>query len=239
MFSTIIFDMDGVLVTAKCRESALKDACRQIASKNERKLKEVWDFILKKWKLEKDHLKKYNWDFYIEKAQSEFNTDLKIDYESLIKANLEKAETYPDVVPTLYNLQGSYKLILVTNGFSKYQCPILKSLNLYKFFNKIFTSDSGFVKPDPKILGKDCPTGSEVLFVDDRLYQGIYLGKQIEATTFLLDRHYRRRLHKRLDKRYLGTKLNQELKEDKINISLEKVLPNYISNTLQDILKII
>ena len=85
-----------------------------------------------------------------------------------------RLQLYPGVDETLHQLQGHYKLGVVTNGQSSYAVPELNAVGLLHFFDPVIVSgDLGYGKPDPRLfetalrrLGLDA---SEVVFIGNDL----------------------------------------------------------------------
>lgn len=68
--------------------------------------------------------------------------------EIYLRHRFEDIELYDDVLPTLNRLKGKYKLGILSNGNSYPEKCGLKGL----FDFVVFSQDSGFEKPDPRIF---------------------------------------------------------------------------------------
>jgi len=232
----VLFDMDGTLVTPHCRESALQEIAAKIAQHAGLEPQEIYQQMIEVWHHERSIIKKYNWDAHIRTVQKKFQVRRPYSYVHYINKHLREARMYADVPSILEFLsRQGYHLYMVTNGYKQYQLPILKKLNLLKYFEKIYTPYDNVAKPNLKIF-KDEINGCDVaLCVDDQLYQGIYLGKKLHAKTCLIARSY----HHQPLKKFLRVKIKEELQEQRIPVSISQLKPDYIVNDLRKIRKIL
>ena len=94
----------------------------------------------------------FNWDGIIgEILPSAASTD-DHPFEEALLHSLERYQVrpYPEVLPVLSRLSRieGFNGVLLTNGFSSYQQPVLASCNLDQYFSKLYSPDrTGFVKP--------------------------------------------------------------------------------------------
>lgn len=234
----IIFDMDRVLVDDHCREKALEQGYEIVAKKANVSVEKVRDSVVDIWRSKKNTVESYDWAKNIEEAGKKLGVDVKIEFEKLIKNNVENAIPYPEVIDTLKKLKETkYVLVLVTNGYLRFQEPILRYVGIMEYFNDIMTSDkTGFSKPDPRVLGKYAELGKEALYVDDLLYQGVHLGKQIGALTYLVKRGFDG-ITKDISTESLAKMLEEERAPE--NIKPEQVRPDFMAGDISHIPNII
>jgi len=66
---------------------------------------------------------------------------------------IERVELFPEAVPVLHRLHGTYKMSIITNGFAETHDVKIERLELGRFFDHvILAGEMQLVKPDPKIF---------------------------------------------------------------------------------------
>jgi len=233
----VIFDMDGPLVTPDCRNAALAEVCSKLAKAANKNPEDVLKQILDVWKKETNNYDKYNWDLHIDKLRVNLGVKGKFDYAKAIKNNLKEASVYDEVYEVLKFIKSrGYLLYLATNGFEIYQMPILKSLKLVKYFDRMYmSSQKGILKPNVEFFDKDFNFKDVALLVDDLLYQGVYMGKKMKVKTCLIDRSF-----KDNDlKSYLKKKMDKEQIEQPFKLGVKDLKPDYVINDLRKIKEIL
>lgn len=74
-----------------------------------------------------------------------------------------------------------YRLVALTNGFYKYQFPVMERLGLAPLFDQIVTpEEAGCAKPDPQILQAVYALGTVVGHVGDRIDHDVVMANQEE-----------------------------------------------------------
>lgn len=72
---------------------------------------------------------------------------------------------------------AGFRLVVATNGFHRYQVPVLDALGILPFFDDVRTPDgTGFAKPDPRMLdGLEGHVGH----VGDMLYHDVLIARRL------------------------------------------------------------
>lgn len=116
----------------------------------------------------------YDWDDIVRQLLEQLSLSTVIDMESLIEKHAAPPKSYlleatiPDVLGKLQ--ERGYSLAAVTNGFWKYQYPVMEALGLSAYFEQIITPEKvGFAKPDVQIFEPLLSSGELVAHVGDRL----------------------------------------------------------------------
>ncbi|MCK9526303.1 MAG: HAD family hydrolase [Limnochordia bacterium] len=95
----------------------------------------------------------YNWDEIIALVASRLGFTGHIDVAALVRqfCTPEHIYAYPEVHETLEYLSTTeHPLVVLTNGFRKYQLPVLEALGVAEFFDEIYTPEvNGIAKPEP------------------------------------------------------------------------------------------
>jgi putative hydrolase of the HAD superfamily len=91
---------------------------------------------------------------------------------------IERVELFPEAVQVLHQLQGRYKMSIITNGFAETHDVKIARLELGRFFDHvILAGELRLVKPDPKIFQHAMQlaqvTPSESVMVGDRFNRDI------------------------------------------------------------------
>lgn len=136
-------------------------------------------------------LEAYDWDEIVHALIQELGVDAEIDVTALVKKHAVKPKVYVLEETMLDSLQcikqHGYQLAAATNGYFKYQYPVLKELQLHTMFDEVIASDtSGFAKPDPMILQALQKKGKVVAHVGDRIDHDIVMANQLEITSVLI-----------------------------------------------------
>jgi putative hydrolase of the HAD superfamily len=132
---------------------------------------------------------------------------------------------YREVVPALQELRGQgWRIGALTNGYARYQQPILVQLGLADLFDAIIAPDvTGYAKPDPRILTA-FGAGLEVrAHIGDLLSQDVYLARQLGVTAIWLRRG---RSGTAVTRRTLQRRLAVEQREVPHDLGPEDVWPD-------------
>jgi putative hydrolase of the HAD superfamily len=104
-----------------------------------------------------DMVAAYDWDDIFTSVVQQLGLSRQVHVAPYVEAFCERPENvprYPQVQAGLAALQEhGARLLVVTNGHARYQIPILRALDLERFFDRIATPDrAGYGKPDPRIF---------------------------------------------------------------------------------------
>lgn len=170
----VTFDLDGVLMQNPFRRGVFPHVCRALAPyiihdsdcSQQDAEKKVLRLIVDeaKARLHKGlFVEAYDWDGIIAKVAKDLadragcNDAPDFDIAALVRHYC----TQPDMIwrlPSAYESLSAlaelgYTTAVVTNGFRKYQLPVLEALGLADFFSFILTPEAaGYAKPSPEIF---------------------------------------------------------------------------------------
>ncbi|WP_096274251.1 HAD family hydrolase [Paucisalibacillus globulus] len=136
-------------------------------------------------------LEAYDWDNIVEDLLFELgNSSLKIDIEELVQKHSVSPKVYlleDNIIESLKSLEG-YSLAVATNGYLKYQLPVMKEIGLDLVFDEIITPEqSGYAKPNYKIL--DSLNKEEIYgHVGDRIDHDIVMANKMGITSIFINR---------------------------------------------------
>jgi FMN phosphatase YigB (HAD superfamily) len=135
----------------------------------------------------------YDWDDMVRRLLDELKLDLAIDVEQLVLKHSTAPKIYlleETVIPTLLKLKElGFSLATVTNGFYKFQYPVMKRLGISGLFDEIVTPElAGCGKPDVGIFRGLQESGQIVAHVGDRLDHDVYLANRSGIPSVLIYR---------------------------------------------------
>lgn len=98
----------------------------------------------------------YDWDDIVNLVAGSLGYREPIDVAALVRQHCtpEHIFAYPEVAETLAHLKTTpHPLLVLTNGFRKYQLPVLEALGIAGFFDAIYTPEvNGRAKPEPEFF---------------------------------------------------------------------------------------
>ena len=158
----ITFDLDGVLQSNPFGRGVFPEVCGKIGAKlvetEGQEPKTASQLVMqmirdeaKRRLLAGDYVGAYDWDDIICTVAEAVGSPARFDIEQLVikYCTSEYISSYPYAASTLTELSArGIKLAVVTNGFYKYQNPVMTSLGLRHFFDEFITPEMvGTVKP--------------------------------------------------------------------------------------------
>lgn len=135
----------------------------------------------------------YDWDAIVEELTTYYGYPERFDVADLVKAYCHepyiRSHDRADEVLQKLKAQG-WKIGVVTNGYTRYQVPVLKTLGLYPLIDQIVTPDLAHgIKPD-LVMFHAIPRVQEDVWVHvgDTLVHDIYGGRRAGANTVWVHR---------------------------------------------------
>lgn len=138
-------------------------------------------------------LEAYDWDNIIMNLLEKLKVPLQINIEELVNKHCETPKIHlleKTILNSLYSIKNKgYALAVATNGYYKYQYPVLKKLQLIDLFDEIITSDSaGMAKPDIQMLSSLKDRGEIVAHVGDRIDHDILMANNLGITSIFINK---------------------------------------------------
>lgn len=138
-------------------------------------------------------LEAYDWDDILVGIAKKLEIETDINVESMVIKHSKPSKVYLLEENMLFNLEKikrkGFRLAAVTNGYAKYQLPVLKQLGLDTVFEEVITSDSeGFAKPHTSILGKLLVKGEVIAHVGDRIDHDVQLANELGILSVFIHR---------------------------------------------------
>jgi len=126
----------------------------------------------------------YDWDVIFGEVAQGFGADPVPDVAGLVHHYCAVPDTIwllDRASETLAALHAAgFGLVATTNGFSRYQQPVLEALGIADRFERVLAPDTtGFAKPDPGILAG---VAGLVAHVGDMLYHDVLVARRLGVT---------------------------------------------------------
>jgi putative hydrolase of the HAD superfamily len=191
----ITFDLDGTLMQNPFGKWVFPEVEELISNQLQRKFKSTEALVREnELRMQQNRtVDAYDWDEMIRQLLKELQIDLEINVEQLVLKHSIAPKIYvleEAVIPTLIRLkEQGFSLATVTNGFYKYQYPVMKELGISEWFDEIITPEKvGYGKPDVNILRGLQESGQIVAHVGDRLDHDVYLANKTGVPSVLIYR---------------------------------------------------
>lgn len=142
---------------------------------------------------EERFLEAYDWDDIVTGVAGNLGAESAIDIERMVIKHSESPKIFlleDNMLDYLERIkEKGCHLAAATNGYSKYQLPVLQKLGLDKVFDEVITSDSaGFAKPNPAIMKKLLGEGEIVAHVGDRIDHDVVLANKLGIPSVFIHR---------------------------------------------------
>ncbi|SFM07348.1 Haloacid dehalogenase-like hydrolase [Paenibacillus sp. 1_12] len=189
----ITFDLDGTLMKNPFGEWVFPEVEELISNQLQRSFKSTEALVCEhELRMQQNRtVEAYDWDEMVRKLLQELQIDIEIDVEQLVLKHSIDPKIYlleKTIIPTLKRLKEmGFMLAVVTNGFYKYQFPVMKELGLDVWFDEIITPEKvGCGKPDVNILRELKERGQIIAHVGDRLDHDVYLANESGAQSVFI-----------------------------------------------------
>ncbi|WP_141603988.1 HAD family hydrolase [Terrilactibacillus laevilacticus] len=192
----ITFDLDGTLMQNPFSKWVFPEI-ESIFSAEYTGKKSIVDELISahKNKLNRgQYLEAYDWDNILKNFLERNSLPCSnINIEALVKKHSVKPKIYlleDNILNYLQRLRDKgFSLAVVTNGYYKFQYPVLQALNLSNLFDEIITPESiGFAKPNINMLSKFLKQEKIVAHVGDRIDHDVYLANQLGIYSVFINR---------------------------------------------------
>lgn len=259
----VTFDLDGVLIKNPFRDGVFPEV-REILKKqfidmhgfmppNLKKniMRDIFNEFRESLKSNKPYLA-YDWDRVVQKVANNMGCPGNINIADLVKkyCKFPYIYAYKEVEEVLDWLKcRDCRLVVLTNGYYKYQYPVLKTLGLDKYFEEIIVPEIiKDVKPGKKMFLKVYKNDDIWYHVGDSLLQDVYGANRIAIKSIWVQRDMPKDLTRlnpseRIKSKegyiFFKEKLDNEsqLKNSKFND--KEIMPEYIISSLQELKNII
>ena len=142
----------------------------------------------------------YDWEDILKQFLIVNEIPCEVNIEELVKKHC----VYPkiklleeNVIEVLEQLKRrGYRLAVITNGYAKYQQPVVDTLRLSGLFDYFITPERvNYAKPDIKIMESLLKKGEVVAHVGDRVDHDVFLAAKINIKSVFIYRNLPKRLY--------------------------------------------
>ncbi|WP_062108163.1 HAD family hydrolase [Bacillus niameyensis] len=188
----------------------------------------------------------YDWDNIIKQVLREEGIQLEINIESLVRKHSIPPKVYlleENLLNTLDRVkQKGFSLGVVTNGFYKYQFPVMESIGLADVMDMIVTPcQTDCAKPDISMVKRLPGEGEIVAHVGDRLDHDVSFANELGIQSILIDREMPEEMRKLAPvNRAQQTEYVEKLFKKGIYRDLQfekKYIPNIIIHSIYELLE--
>lgn len=196
----------------------------------------------------------YDWDGIIALVARSLGFTEHIDVAALVRhfCTPEHIYAYPEVHETLEYLSTTeHSLVVLTNGFRKYQLPVLEALGVADFFDAIYTPEvSGFAKPAPEFFlepQKQYPGGN--IHIGDTVIHDIWGANEVGITTVWVYHDLPEAVAKLPVSERTGHEMMEKLVEDGIardlnaaaypRVTVQNSMPDYVIKSLGELIQVL
>lgn len=189
----------------------------------------------------------YNWDDIVRKVFFEFGMSESIDVTELVIKHSIRPKVYlleRNVLQALGKLrEQGFHLAVVTNGFEKYQKPVMDELGLTALFDVIITPEKvGYGKPQTSMVNQLQAANNEIIaHVGDRIDHDVVFANELGVLSILIDLEMPEMI-RNLDPRIRAKQCTEWLKgkweketETKTKFLPESSLPDLLIYTVEEI----
>ncbi len=250
----ITFDLDGTLMQNPFVGYVFPEIERRLLEQNGKLEQIVQQFVLEhesRLKAEK-YAEAYDWDGIVAHYVKMNQLAIKIDVEEILRDYC--------IAPAIYLLEDNlseileelrekgYLLAVVTNGFKKFQLPVMDVLKLTSHFDIIVTPEEvGYAKPDKRVYGSIMELGEIAAHVGDRIDHDVLSANAIGVHSIWINRKLPQQLKGLLPnerskhpavKNIVREKLEKETKKQ-IDCLPEDALPQTIICSIAELVDIL
>jgi len=249
----VTFDLDGTLMQNPFGAWVFPEIAEVISGKLGRKIDIILEMVAEhELRMEQGrYVDAYDWDDILGLRCKQLGMEAPFEIEPLLRKHAV-APKISLLEPGILEILGAiksrgYSLAVVTNGFYKFQAPVMEGLGLLDYFDEILTPEKvGTGKPDPKMI--DVLTGEVVAHVGDRLDHDVQMANRKNVTSVFVDRNLPDELkefdpRQRSSDQRMRTRCLEKWKKESRNtaaIALSSVLmPAVVIHSMQELLTIL
>ena len=169
----ITFDLDGTIMQNPFIDYVFPEIRNAICEENRNLTNCVESFVAEHRNRlnQRQYVEAYDWEEIITSYTQLHELNLLINVEEIVKKHCVPGAIYlleEGILEVLQELKlRGYTLGVITNGYSKFQMPVMNALGLTPYFERIITPDMiGYAKPDEGVFME---LGEVVAHIGDRI----------------------------------------------------------------------
>lgn len=242
----LTFDLDGVVMKNPFSTGVFPEVTRRISQATGLARQDIMTSIIEEAKSRMGLGKMvdaYNWDEIITLVARKLGFSEHIDVATLVRqfCTPDHIHAYPEVPETLRYLSTTeYPLVVLTNGFRKYQLPVLEALGVAECFDDIYTPEvNGIAKPEPEFfLEPQARYPGPHIHVGDTIIHDIWGANEVGITSVWVYHDLPEAVASLPIKKRAGHKMMEKLVEDGIardlnaaaypRVTVENSIPDFV-----------
>ena len=192
----ITFDLDGTLMQNPFVDHVFPEIKRRVLLENNKLEDVIGQLVAEHATRMKDGrtAAAYDWDDIVGQYVKAHGLKTAIDVEEILIGFCNEPNCYlleDSICKVLAELrEAGFSLAVVTNGFRKYQLPVMNELKLTEHFDLIVTpEEAGFAKPDVAVFGSVLELGEIYAHIGDRIDHDIISANEIHVRSVWICRH--------------------------------------------------
>jgi putative hydrolase of the HAD superfamily len=187
----IFIDLDGTLMKFPFKRMVLPLVLQELSERTKTSSEKIRSIMIEEEIMRERTLsdKRYNWDDIVKEVAKKLGTNWSLDLGKLTgELTLSNGYLFPRAKQTLRTLKKmGYILCAATNGFFKYQNPIIEKLDLKKYFDYILTPDTThYYKNEIGYFRPFISKGRQSVMVGDEYVYDVYYPKRFGLKAILL-----------------------------------------------------
>ncbi|RNB83561.1 HAD family hydrolase [Brevibacillus panacihumi] len=189
----ITFDLDGTLMQNPFGKWVFPEIAQTVSGKLGRPYDTVAELVAEHERRMRQgrYVEAYDWDEMLEGLCARLGIEKPCDIESLVQKHCVHPKVHlleSGIAEALEEMKKlGFSLAVVTNGFYKYQAPVMEALGLLPLFEAVITPERvGTGKPDPAVF-RTLP-GEVFAHVGDRLDHDVQLANKCNVVSVLIER---------------------------------------------------
>lgn len=185
--TTLLIDLDNTVMSNPFRTKVFPEICKEFASRVDRLPSEILDLIHQEHKKREQDPKisavdVMDWDAIVRQVSRQLKTDFEPSVVDLVinysHPPFIKILDRADIVLSTLKAKNRRRIVGITNGLTKYQLPVLRALDLLRYFDDLLTPDrTGYLKSSKEFyVGylPDSNLGLKIVVGDDYKYDVFY-----------------------------------------------------------------
>jgi len=257
--TTISFDLDRVLLPEPLKDTVFADLVDRLAQEvgprwgwspmraREEIRRRVWQEFTRQSHNGHHSVEAFDWDANFGRVAQVLGATQAIDTGSMVKEFCQHPQdipAYPEVPQVLEELQHrGVRLLVITNGYARYQMPLLRALGLAPFFHRIVTCDqAGHTKPARAIYRHAFANlNGRKIHVGDRLLHDVYGARRAGLEAVWLNRCLPAGIDglppaaRLISPLVTETMRNELIKEEALDDPLKAYRPDYVLRDLREL----
>jgi putative hydrolase of the HAD superfamily len=189
--AVIFIDLDGTIMKFPFKRKVLPYVFKELSKKTKISPTKIRSIMTEEEYMREKSLsdKRYNWDDIVKDIAKRLGTSWSLDLGKLAEEmTLSHSYVYSRAKQTLKTLKKKgYVLCAATNGFYKYQNPIMEKLDLKKYFDYVLTPDTTYYyKNEIEYFRPFISKEKQSVMVGDEYVYDVYYPKRFGLKAILL-----------------------------------------------------